>query len=247
MAAVVAAVFWAVPFFGLIDLMVPIDRTPGFAESYLVETGWGLFYTVLVAVPLLALAARPRSAPPLWQLAASAAALALTASATSHWGHLLPAVGILASASAVALLAGRRRPPPLMQTRWGRPTPRWALLLTAIAVVPCVAYAVDMVASARQDRSPVDVTWGLNHWPTQAALPVAVLLVALIAVVGRDGWSVPGWCAATTAVWIGTVAWVNPGLAGGFGRVWASLAVAWGLLFGVACARAARQTRPTET
>ena len=35
------AFFWAVLFFGIIDLTVVFDQLPDFYESYLLETGWG--------------------------------------------------------------------------------------------------------------------------------------------------------------------------------------------------------------
>ena len=48
--AAVSAVVWGLLFFGVIDLLVAVEHTPGFYESYLLETGWGLLYTFLVAL-----------------------------------------------------------------------------------------------------------------------------------------------------------------------------------------------------
>src|SRR5262245_37786502 len=60
-AAVAAALWWSVLFFGLIDLSVGIipDEYPDFLDFVAVETSWGLLYTVLVPVPLIAWAIRP--------------------------------------------------------------------------------------------------------------------------------------------------------------------------------------------
>ena len=57
---IVVALFWGVLFFGVIDLItVPIhDET--FYQHYLIETGWGLLYTLLVMVPLILWAVRPQ-------------------------------------------------------------------------------------------------------------------------------------------------------------------------------------------
>jgi hypothetical protein len=41
LVAGLCVVFWGYLFFGLIDLAVVLDRTPGFYDSYLLETGWG--------------------------------------------------------------------------------------------------------------------------------------------------------------------------------------------------------------
>ena len=62
--AAVSALFWAYFFFGLIDLAVPIDRTPGSYDSYLLETGWGVLYTFLVGAAFLSLAVRPEMVMP---------------------------------------------------------------------------------------------------------------------------------------------------------------------------------------
>jgi hypothetical protein len=59
--AAVSALWWSVLFFGIIDLTVPFDQDPRFLDNFLLETGWGLLYTFLVAAPLLALALRPVS------------------------------------------------------------------------------------------------------------------------------------------------------------------------------------------
>jgi hypothetical protein len=60
-AAVAAAVAWGFCFFGLIDLLVVLIQDDRFYDYYLLETGWGLLYTVLVAFPLATFAFRPRS------------------------------------------------------------------------------------------------------------------------------------------------------------------------------------------
>ena len=53
------ALFWGVPFFGLIDLQVVVFQNEVFYLHYVLEVGWGMLYTVLVMVPLLCWAVRP--------------------------------------------------------------------------------------------------------------------------------------------------------------------------------------------
>ena len=54
-----SALFWAVPMFGLVDLLVVVVNDPGWRESYLLEAGWGVLFAVLVAGPLAVYAVRP--------------------------------------------------------------------------------------------------------------------------------------------------------------------------------------------
>ena len=79
LARVLAALFaasWVVfPGFGVIDLSV----TWSSEWPQVLEAGWGLFFTVLVGVPFVVIAARPRSAgPAVAQLAVATIALAVS-------------------------------------------------------------------------------------------------------------------------------------------------------------------------
>ena len=50
---------------------------------------------------------------------------------------------------------------------------------------PAMVFAVDMIAGYRTGRPPTDDdTWGLDHWPTQAALALAVVAAALAVAAG---------------------------------------------------------------
>jgi hypothetical protein len=59
--AVAVAAVWAVFFFGIIDLLVAIIPSdfPDFMPFVILETSWGLLYTFLLPVPLIAWAVRP--------------------------------------------------------------------------------------------------------------------------------------------------------------------------------------------
>jgi hypothetical protein len=75
-AAGVLTVFWGWLFFGLQDFATPMVNGQEFAVHYLMETGWGLLFLVLVAVPLAALVVRPGAAVPLTQVLGCSVSLA---------------------------------------------------------------------------------------------------------------------------------------------------------------------------
>jgi hypothetical protein len=237
--AAVSATFWTVPFFGLIDLAVPVDRTPGFYDSYLLETGWGVLYTVVVGTAFLALAVRPHLVVPLVQVAVAAGCLLLTAVASGSWAQLAPGVLLLLSSSVHGLLVHRR--------------PRWSLASArprldpvvggiALALVPAAAvFASEMVAAYRHGRPPRDDdTWGIDHWPTQAALGLAIAGVAVVVAAGvRARWpgtAVSAGCAVGAAAWSGYWSSVHPDHAGSAGQVGGAALLVWAVVFGSAVA-----------
>src|SRR5262245_26445726 len=106
--AAAAAVFWGFFFFGLIDFLTPFVSGEEFADYFLIETGWGLTYLVLVTVPLLVLVVRPGTAVALLELVAVGVALGVGALLAGSPPHLLPAVGMLLTTGVLALLGGVR-------------------------------------------------------------------------------------------------------------------------------------------
>ena len=118
--AAVAAVFWGVLFFGVTDLLTVFIEGQEFAQHYLVESGWGLMFLVMVAVPFGALAVRPGRAVLVWSLLASGAALVLGGLLARSLWHTVPGLAVAATAAVVAALGGASlRPAPL------RPTLPW--------------------------------------------------------------------------------------------------------------------------
>ena len=103
--AVAFAIFWGYIFYGLIDFMVVFDRTPGFCESYLLETGWGLLYTVMVAAPLVALAFRPGRLSLVAQVAGVGICVAISAVAAFAWRQLLSAACLVLTAAILYALS----------------------------------------------------------------------------------------------------------------------------------------------
>jgi hypothetical protein len=236
--AALGAVFWGFFFFGLIDLMSPFVEGELFAAHYLMETGWGLTYLVLVAVPMLMLVARPGLTVALLELVAVGVALGVGAVMAGSPAHLLPALGVLVTTGLLAVL-GR----PLTPFGFGRPAPLTALV-TGLAVPPALAYAWDM-ATATEDP---EQTWGLDHYPAQAGFAVAVVLAALVASYAaarhlRSAW-LPGLTAAFSAVWMGSLSLVWPQRLGSLGSSWGVVAIAWGVTLAAAVMVEARTVTP---
>jgi hypothetical protein len=232
--AAASALFWGLLFFGLIDLAVPVDETPGFYESYLLETGWGVLYTFIVGAAFLSLTARPRIVMPLVQAAIAAVCLSVTAVAAGSWVQLVP--GSLLALNCYACWALARA-----EARWPSDWYRLGMDpvvgVVALALVPpAVMYAVDMVMGYREGRAPRDDdTWGIDHWPTQAALGLATAAVAVAVAAGARGrWTgtgVSGGCVAVAAGWFGYWSTVYPDHAGSAGEAWGMALIAWACVF----------------
>lgn len=217
--AAVLALVWGVLSFGVIDLLTVIDQTPGFYDGFMVESGWGLLFVVMVAVPLVALVVRPEQPVLPAQVALVAVGVAAGALIGQQSRHLLVSVGLLAT----ALVVGWRGPLPSLRAR--RSTP--LIVLAVVALVPCLWYALDIA----DDPSAQEDSLGFTHGPVQAALAIAVLLVAvLVATTDAPGATL---CAATVSVavaWIGVESVVYPDLVGSLGVIGGVVAALWAVL-----------------
>ena len=228
--AAASALFWAGFFFGLIDLAVPVDETPGFYDSYLLETGWGVLYTFLVGGAFISLAARPEMAMPVAQVALVAVCLAVTALAAGSWVQLVPAVVLAANGYAFSALT---RGHASLPEGWYRPRLDPPVGVAAVTLVPpAVLFAVDMVMGFREGRPPLgDDTAFIDHWPTQAALALAISAVALGVAAGvRARWSgtaVSAGCVAVAAGWFGAWSAIYPDHAGSAGEAPGIALIVW--------------------
>jgi hypothetical protein len=231
-ASGVLAVFWGVLFFGVIDLAVVFQKTPGFYESYLLETGWGLLYTALIAAPLIVLALNPRMISLRAHIAVVAVCVAVTAIASFSWLQLLPSSGLLLTAVVIDKLCGR---PAALSARgsgiWCRRALHRPLLIVACLAIPfSVVVAADLVLGFWQLRPPTDDdTRGIDHWPTQAALAIALPAVAILASLRAPGCKVSLWSAAVSAAWWGAVSVSYPEHAGSLGLVGGWVAIFWSI------------------
>ena len=228
--AALAAVFWGFFWFGLIDLLVVVDQDERFHEHYLLESGWGLLYLVLVTVPLVVLAVRPGDPTALAQVGVCAAAVVLGGVWAFAWPPVLNGLGLVATIGLLAWL-GRWH-----VGTWHRPDPA-LLLLAAVALPAAVVYGQPL---ARNMTDVEEITNGVSHYPMQAALGLAVVGVVGLAAATRS--RLPAWTAAFSTVWLGVESIVYPDLAASLGATGGALTVVWGVLVVVAVEVARRRT-----
>jgi len=220
------AVFWGLLFYGLIHLLA-FAQGPDFHASLILSTGWGLLFLVLVAGPLGAVVARPGArATALGQVAVVGVAVAVAAALSGSARHLLVAGALLTTAAVLAAL----RPTTLDPGRATRPTSSAAALLVVLAAGPACVYAWT-AARTTGTGTLTDDTWSLDHWPVQAAFPLAVLGVAAFAAARPAGWRLPTWTVAVSAAWFGTACWLEPDLVGSPGRGWSTAVLVWSIAF----------------
>ena len=226
--ACVFALVWLVPGFGAIDLTVTWD--PEWPQ--VLEAGWGVFFTFLVAAPFVLVAVRPGAArPAVVQLAVATAALAVSAPLANEAG-----VAALAAVLAVetALVAG------LLGLGWdlrrARDVSVPLLALGAVGAGPWLAYAFQMWAANREARFDSDVTNGVDHYSVQGALGLALAALPLLPGVRADLRRLVPACCGVAAAYLGLVSYAWPDAAGGFGRAWSVAAMAWGAVLVAAAA-----------
>ena len=212
------AVFWGFLWFGLIDLLVVLDQDERFHEHYLLESGWGLLFLVLVTTPLVVLCVRPGRRDAVEQLWVCAAAVVVGAVWGWAWPQLLNGLALAASAWLVGRPASRPRRP------WRRPDAP-LLVLGVVGLVGAVVYGHPL---ARNVTLVEDLTNGVSHFPMQASLGLAVAGLAILAAV--TGSRLSAWTTAVAAAWIGVESVVYPELVGSLGVVGGWAAVAWGVL-----------------
>jgi hypothetical protein len=232
--AATAAVFWGYFFFGLQDTVTVFVEGSDFEAHYVMESGWGLLFLVLVAVPLAGLARRPASTVLSAQVAVVGVAVLVGASLAGSPPHALPGAGLLVTAAVMAGLARVDLRPRRRQV--DRPL----LVCALLAAVPASGYAWRM---ARSTADP-ELTWNLDHYPVQAALGVAVVLVTGLAAVADDqaGARLVLVTVVLTVAWMGVESAVYPDRLGSFGTTWAWLSVGWAVAVLVIGLRRARTT-----
>lgn len=226
-ASAVLALFWGFFFYGVIDLLA-FAQGPDFHDSLVLSTGWGLLFLLLVGTPLVALSVAPRPSSSLAPAEVLMVAVALlVAAALSGAARQVVAAGGLAVSVAVLVALGAQ-PVYRWPSTW-RPS-AGPLVVLAAAVVPGAHYAW---TSARTTGSGVltDVTFGLDHWPVKAALPLAALLIGVVAVGHPRGWRFPTWSVGAVAAWFAVVCWLEPDLVGSISRPWSAALLAWSVAF----------------
>jgi hypothetical protein len=221
------AVSWLVlPGFGAIDLSVTWSAD----WPQVLEAGWGLFATVIVAAPFALLAGWPRA---VMSGAAQLAIAILCLSVSAIVAHetrllLLVALLVLQTAILVVLLGGAG---PMGPTPW-RPvvgSSRLLFLLAVAGAIPWLSYALQMWGLDRGHRSDGDVTLGIDHYSVQGALALALAVLPVLAALRADLRPFIPLCTSVAAFYLGLVSFAWPDAAGGLGRAWSIAAMAWGL------------------
>jgi hypothetical protein len=231
-AAVVAAAFWGFFWFGLIDLSVVVEQDERFHQHYLFESGWGLLYTVLLAVPMVVLAIRPGHPVASAQLVVVTVAVLVGAGWGAAEPQLWNGLGLAVTAGLLIWLGGR------MPARSRRPD----LVLSGLAVIGLVAAVIYGAPLAGNTTEVEDITNGVSHYPMQASLALAIAGVVVLAAVTRS--RLPAWTAAFSVLWLGVESMVYPDLNGSLGTTGGVLAVVWGAAVVVGLEVARRRTPP---
>lgn len=223
--AVLFALTWLVlPGFGLTDLSVTWDPD----WPVVLEASWGMFMTVLVGGPFLAVAVTPhRTAPAQATLLVAFATMAVAVVAGLEWPLLL-FVGVLVVEAAVvaALLPARERVLPL-----ARSLSVPLLVVAALGVVPGVLHAERMFAGSRRGAGVIigDVTMGVDHYAVQGAFALALPALALLAAVWPRGRRFLGIGAGLCAGYVGLVSFAFPGTWAGVPELESALCIGWGV------------------
>lgn len=230
----VAAVFWGFLWYGLIDLLVVVQQDEQFHEHYLLESGWGLLYLILVAVPLVWLVRRPGEPVALAQLGLVALAVLVGAVWRGTWPQVWIGLGLTATVGLVAWL-GQGRP-----LRPVRPDPMLSLL-ALLGLPAAVVYGAPLIGNTTERE---DFTSGVSHYPMQASLALGV--VAVVALSGVTRSRLPAWTAGFSACWLGVESTVYPDLKASLGIVGGALTAGWAVLVVVAVEIARRRARQIE-
>jgi hypothetical protein len=223
-AAVAAALFWSVLFFGLIDLATIV--VPGdFLPTVPLEASWGAFFTVIVAGAFVRLAWRPDDrVVPAVQLLVAAAALVAGAALGGRPEPVLVAAALAVLVALLLVRTARPRRPEL------RLRPAAPLLGAAVVATPFwVAYAWQAAAASRTGLDD-DISVGVPHWAVQSAVGLAIAACALAAGGWPRGRPLLATSAGLGAVLLGVATVSYPDATGAMPTPLAGFAaVAWGL------------------
>lgn len=238
--AVLCALTWlVVPGFGLVDLSVSWDAD----WPVVLEASWGVFMTVLVGGPFLALAVRPhRSATATVVLGVALATLLFSAVAGLEWQLLGYAALVCLEATVVLLVPDRERVRPFAPAPW---LPLVAL--AALGTVPWLVHAAHMYRLNARDAGEAigELTMGVDHHAVQGALAVALVLLAFGAAVWPRGRRALGVAAGSCAGYVGLVSFAFPAAWAGFSPAWSVLCIGWGTAV-AGLALAAPRSQPGE-
>jgi hypothetical protein len=203
--AILAAAASLLVNFGIVDLIDGLTGVFTDDTTWVLDTGWGALFGVLIPVGLLA---SLRTVAGVQQIALITVAIAVAAVAGEAWRWFI----FVAILVAIVALSPQR----LAAVRF---RPSWPL--AAIAVVPCAFYAERAASAQRRHAPPSDaVSNGFHHWTALAALTIAVALLAL-------GPRVLALSASVAAALWAVACLLHPTADGSEGRGWAIAALGW--------------------
>ena len=225
-AAVLAVAALVFPGFGIADLLVTWDPD----WQVVLEAGWGLFMTVLVAAALLTVVVAPgRAGPALVQLWVAAGCVLVAAALGTDAHAAVLGLGLVACAAVVSLPRAVRPWLP-REVRLDVPL----LVVVALGAVPWLRYAAGEASADRQRLAGADITVGVDHHAVQAALAIAFVVLPLLAATWESGRRYLTTCVAVASAYLGLVALAHPITPAAIGPVWSALAMAWALALLVA-------------
>jgi hypothetical protein len=191
--------------FGIVDLIDGLTGVFTDDTTWVLDTGWGVLFAVLIPVGLFA---SLRTAAGVQQIALVTVAITVAAVAAEAW-RWFSFVAILA---AIVALSPQR--PAGFQFR-----PSWPLAV--IAVVPCALYAERAASAQRRHAPPSEaVSNGFHHWTALAALAISVALLAL-------GPRLLALSASVAAALWAAACLLHPTADGSEGRGWAIAVLGW--------------------
>ena len=223
------AVIAAVPMFGLIDLGTLFGLSdPRYEWPMSLEASWGALFTFFVAAGFGwggALPARPW--PGLVLVVLAAGGLALAGVVLADGGPLWVAAVLGLAVGGLSLLLRHHAPAP---RAFGRPAFGPGLIAPVLGVPLWLGYAwlsrADAVAGV-----PGDVTNGIDHWPVQVALGLAVAAGCVVHTCWAERLTLWRWAFALTAGFVAYATLVFPERAGAMPHAaWGVAIAAWGVL-----------------
>ncbi len=218
-AAVLAVAALVFPGFGIPDLLVTWDPD----WQVVLEAGWGLFMTVLVAASLLTVVVAPRrAAPALVQLWVAAGCVLVAAALGTDAHAAVLGLGLVACAAVVSLPRAVRPWLP-REVRLDVPL----LVAAGLGAVPWLRYAADEGRADRQRLGGADITVGVDHHAVQSALAIAFVVLPLLAATWEVGRRYLTTCVAVGSAYLALVALTHPVTPAAIARTWSALAMAW--------------------
>ena len=226
--AVLLALVAAVVMMGVIDLMT----LPGWVNQQYewevpLEASWGALFTFFVAGAHLWVAIHPGAPwPAFLQLGICGVGLLVGAVAGAAWRLLPVAAGVVASGRLLWWLLGRPPVPPVQ-----RVVVRRAVL--AVGVAGALLWLPYAWVALDRSRAGVlgSITQGVEHWPVQGAVGVALVLASLAMALWEAARPLLRVAVSLSAVYIGMAELAYPDRAGAMGSVvWGTGVTLWGLI-----------------